>query len=131
MFWNKYFIPSFLVMLLVTGLHWIGTLNDFYFSTEWYDFPMHFLGGVWVALFSLWAVSTQYGTFFKKFLSIKSLILWTLVVGVTWEFLELGLHFNNIHDIGYALDTTYDLIMDVLGAGVVAFVYKKSIRNNL
>jgi hypothetical protein len=118
-------------MLLVVSLHWFGTLKDFYYLTNWYDFPMHFLGGAWVALFSLWAVSTQYGTFFKKYISIKSLILWTLAVGIAWEFLEIGLHFNNIHDIGYAWDTTHDLIMDVVGASVVAAIYKKAIRNNL
>lgn len=131
MFWNIYFIPSVLFMLLVVGLHWVGTLNQFYFSTEWYDIPMHFLGGVWVALFTLWALSTQYGVFFKKFLNIRNLLVWVFIVGVAWEVFELAMHFNSIHDIGYTSDTTLDLIMDMLGAGAVVCFYKKLIRSNL
>lgn len=130
MFWNKYFLPSFLVMLLVAVLHWFGSLNYLYFITNWYDFPMHFLGGAWVALFTLWAVSTQYGSFFKKYVTLRNLVLWVFFVGVAWEFLELALQFTNFHDIGYTWDTSHDLIMDIVGASFIAFVCKKSIQTN-
>lgn len=127
MFWNRYFIPSFLVMLVVVAFHWLGSLQDFYSTTEWYDFPMHFMGGVWVALFTLWVLSTQYGAKLLRFLTIRNLIVFVFVFGALWEVLELVLHFTNIHDIGYLWDTTHDLIMDVLGAGLVSLIYKKHI----
>ena len=131
MFWNKYFIPSFLVMLVVAAFHWLGALQDYYSKVLWYDIPMHFMGGVWVALFTLWVVSTQYGSYFKKYLGIRNLILFVFVFGFAWEILELILRFNSISDVGYTFDTVKDLIIDMLGAGMVVCIYKKSIGNNL
>jgi len=131
MFWNPYFIPSFVVMLVVVAFHWLGSLQDFYSTVYWYDFPMHFMGGAWVALCTLWIISTSQGSFLKKFLSIRNLMLFVFVFGIAWEFLEIALRFTSIHDAGYLWDTTHDLIMDVLGAGVVSWVYTKSIRANL
>lgn len=127
MFWNKYFFPSIIVMLLVVAFHWLGSLQDLYSTVDWYDIPMHFFGGVWVALFALWAIGTQYGTFFKKYLSVSSLLLWVLFVGVSWEVLELALKFNSIDDMGYAFDTTFDIILDMLGAAAVVSIYKNNI----
>lgn len=126
MFWNRFFLPSFLVLVLVAVLHWFGSVSDLYSTTDWYDFPMHFLGGMWVALSTLWISYTSYGTFLKKYVSVRNLILFTFVFGFAWEILELLMHFTTIHDVGYAWDTTHDLIMDTLGAFVVTRIYKKS-----
>jgi hypothetical protein len=127
MFWNRYFFPSFLAMLVVVSFHWLGCLNDLYNRIWWYDIPLHFLGGLWVALFTLWITSTQYGLCLKKYVTIKNLLLFVFCFGIAWEFLELALRFNSISDVGYVWDTTHDLIMDVLGASLVSFFYRKSL----
>lgn len=114
-------------MLLITALHWIGSYNDYYSATSPFDIPMHFMGGAWVALFGLWASETTYGAFLKRFVSIRSLLIYVLVVGIAWEFLELALGFNSAAEAGYWSDTFTDLIMDMLGASVVACIYGKLI----
>ncbi|MEK7607486.1 MAG: hypothetical protein AAB484_00980 [Patescibacteria group bacterium] len=125
MFWNKYFWPSFLVMILVVGLHWFALLNDIYDTVQWYDIVMHFLGGLWVFLFVLWAIHTQYGRFFLKHASIRNLIFFVLVVGVLWEILEIVLGFMHFSDPGYGFDVFKDLVIDILGAICGSIFYKK------
>ncbi len=127
MFWNRYFLPSFALMVFIAVLHWIGALSDYYSTTEWYDIPMHFMGGAWVALFGLWVTGTSYGAFLGPFVNIRNLFLYTLAVGVAWEFLELALEFNSLGDVGYWPDTMLDLVMDLLGTSVVVGIYKKTI----
>ncbi|HEY0907879.1 MAG TPA: hypothetical protein VGE35_00860 [Candidatus Paceibacterota bacterium] len=129
MFWNRYFIPSFVLMVIIAALHWVGSLSDYYSADSLFDVPMHFMGGAWVALFALWFIATQYGAFLRKFLSVRNLLVFVFVFGVAWEFLELALKFNTIYDTGYGFDTTVDLIMDMIGATVVVRLYGKYFSN--
>jgi hypothetical protein len=86
---------------------------------------MHFLGGLWVYLFLLWASHTQYGTWLLPHASKGKLLIAVFVAGVLWEALELALHFTNINDPRYFPDTPVDLAMDMIGAFVGSFFYKK------
>ena len=130
MFWNKYFKPSIIVMLLVVGLHWVASLEGLYWSIDWYDILMHFLGGLWTALFMLWAVSTQYGTKLKWLKSIIGTLSFVFIVGVLWEVHEIVLGFTDFSDYGYWFDTRLDLVMDMLGAICAVLVYRKDLKNN-
>ncbi len=116
MFWNRYFWPSVSVMVVVVGLHWFASLNDIYDTVWWYDIPMHFLGGLWLFLFGLWVVNTQYGNIFLRHTSVKSLIFFVLVIGVLWEIHEIVFGFMHFSDPGYFFDTFKDLTMDIIGA---------------
>lgn len=125
MFWNKYFWPSFLILVLVSILHWVASSEGYYWTVEWYDFMMHFLGGVWVALFSLWISGMRYGHLIKPFVKGWNLVFVTIIVGIAWELFEVALGFNDTTMQGYFGDTTQDLIMDVLGVAFVILMYKK------
>ncbi len=118
-------------MLLVVGLHWIASLEGLYWSIDWYDIVMHFLGGLWTLLFILWVVSTQYAYRLKKYVSVISLLVAVLVVGVVWEWHEIFFKFTSFSDVGYWFDTKLDLVMDTLGAIFGILVYKKDIKNKL
>jgi hypothetical protein len=124
MFWNKYFLPSFLLLTVVAILHWIASGEGYYWTVEWYDFMMHFLGGVWVALFGLWVSHTTYGAKLRPFASARNLILFTLFVGVAWELFEIFAGFSNTAIAGYRADTIYDLIMDTAGVTFVVLLYR-------
>jgi glycopeptide antibiotics resistance protein len=129
MFWNKYFWPSFVLMLAVVILHWVASFEGFYWSVGWYDIMMHFLGGLWTLFFALWAVHTEYATKLVKYVSIKNLILFVLVVGLLWEAHEIILRFADPSHPDYMFDTIMDLIMDTLGGILGIFIYRKSIKN--
>lgn len=123
MFWNKYFWPSFLILVMVVFLHWLASLNGFYETIWWYDIVMHFLGGLWVFLFVLWIIHTQYGVRFKKYAFLKNLLFFVFVVGISWEIYELIFGFDDLFREGYFLDMPLDLVMDTLGAVSGGFLF--------
>ena len=89
---------------------------------------MHFLGGVFVGLLVLWLqfLSGYFGTpalpSSRKVFSV--MLVAVLAVGVGWEVFErlLG-HTWSVE--GYWLDTSVDVVLDLLGS-VVAFFHFKS-----
>ncbi|MFA6158740.1 MAG: hypothetical protein WC763_03930 [Candidatus Paceibacterota bacterium] len=129
MLWNKYFLPFFALLCLVAILHSVAEVESYYWTVWWYDIMMHFLGGAWVALAILWASEMPFAGFIKSRLSIRSIVLSVIVVGVVWEIYELAFGLTSVHTIGYALDTAHDLVMDTAGAGVVSLVWKRFIKS--
>ena len=129
MFWNRFFKPSFLLMLIIVALHWIGSIYSFYYILDWYDIVMHFLGGAWVVLFSLWILNTQYAKNLRFSSSFLHLLAIVIVVGVLWEALEIFMHFTSFSESEYWFDTPMDLFMDVLGGSYGAFLYRKTLKN--
>jgi hypothetical protein len=126
MLWNRYFIPSFLVLSGVAFFNWIGTTRLYYWSIFWYDIPMHFFGGVWVALAALWVSEMPFAGCIKARVSRRSIVSVVIAVGVVWEIYEVAFGIMDMHMAGYAFDTVKDLIMDTLGALSVAFITQSS-----
>lgn len=124
MFWNKYLFPSVIVLIAVAFLNWLGGSMGYYWTTNWYDWVVHFLGGVWTALFILWAAELRFFASLKPFLSARIVVVMVFCVGVLWEIYELAFALTDYHDRGYAWDTTHDILMDVFGAIVVCIVLK-------
>jgi hypothetical protein len=132
---QKLFIEQFVLVAIIAVLHYLALQFFLYWSVWWFDIPMHFLGGLWVALFASWFF------FFSGFvyrnvelLGKTKIFLITIasviVVGVLWEVWEVWADLVSMDDIGYFFDTALDLIMDTLG-GIVAFIYaKKYLKNN-
>ncbi len=103
------------VTLLLLGIHAAGYVWSLYFTTNWYDAPAHLLGGVWVAALLL--------HFFK--IKTVPLILIVFGIGVLWELFELSV--NGVGVLAYRIpfrydmiDTLMDLLMDTLGAALIA-----------
>jgi uncharacterized membrane protein len=128
MFWNKFFWPSFIFLLIVAILHWIASFEGFYWTVDWYDIMMHGSGGLWVVLFTLWVVSTQYGVKLRKYSSFRNMLIWVFVVGVLWEVHEVVLGFTDFSVPGAWPDTFQDIILDMIGGTLGAVVNRKSIR---
>lgn len=117
-----------IVMLALVWLIFIlNTLafeHYWYWIYEWFDIPMHFLGGFWVGGTIIWIL----GTFLKRrFASTRggyllSVVGLAMVIGLLWELFEFSIdtfitfHMNDI------IDTLSDLSMDFLGA-TVAYVF--------
>ncbi len=121
------FIFIFFLILLIAGLNQLAIDLLLYWKIWWFDIMMHFLGGLWIGLASLWIY--LFSGYFDSFKSFKNKdwetiliisILSVFVVGVGWEIFEFifEIDFSN----NYIWDTTSDLIMDFVGSFVAASV---------
>jgi hypothetical protein len=129
MIWNRYFPPFAAVLLLVAALHWLASYQGYYWTVEWYDFMMHFLGGMWIALAVLWKseMPYQYLAKWRGYATTRNILILVLLGGAAWEVLEVLLHMMDPALPGYVWDTTHDLIMDMLGGFVAVKLFKKNI----
>lgn len=89
----------------------------FYWTLGWYDYMMHFLGGLVLGVLVTWVLNPRQRSF-KTFLIIFAS---AIVLGGVWEVFE---YVNGITESteNYKIDTIHDLIMDSLGI-VVAYFY--------
>ncbi len=105
-------------------LHIFADLTGLYENYWWMDIPLHFLGGVAIAIASYFLL--EYFTQTKKLsinsLALKSLIIISLVAlsAISWEFLEYFLDFYFATEMQPSiLDTMKDLAMGLFGGFVV------------
>jgi len=95
---------------------------------SWFDSPMHFLGGAWVTLASIWFFTTHRGNhpFNQRFFYALTALF---VISVFWEayeaffnFLRSGLWTFN------ATDTAKDLFCNYLGAILAIYFTKQYVK---
>ncbi|PJE74440.1 MAG: hypothetical protein COV01_00165 [Candidatus Taylorbacteria bacterium CG10_big_fil_rev_8_21_14_0_10_41_48] len=125
MFFNRYFVPSFALIIIIALLHYLALDRAYYWTISWYDIMMHFLGGVWVALFALWIFSSRKISFLPTHISFLQIVSLVICVGIVWELYEIMFGLTFVSDPEYWGDTILDLVMDTIGGICVAF----SIRN--
>ncbi len=107
--------------LLVVILHVIGLSLEFYWRLSWYDRIVHTLAGITVVL-TLFSFNVT-RRFSKKLpVFFLGVFFTALIVGLLWEVFELRAGITFMGDHGYALDTTWDIICDVIG-GLLAGGY--------
>ena len=113
-----------LFVVLVALLHFSATILSLYWRLWWFDMPVHFLGGAFIALSIVWlhSFSGYIPGHITRILPLTFavVILGTIAVGIGWEIFErlLG-HTWSIE--GYWIDTLTDILMDFLG-GIVAYL---------
>lgn len=116
-------IPPFLVFLIVA----IAVVNGFadkyywYWQIRWFDMPMHFFGGVWLAGMTIWLyphLRTKLPDSFSKILLIC--LAAAFGVGLTWEIYEAMISYLTVGHINAMPDTLSDLLFDILGGTTVA-----------
>ncbi len=108
-----------LSLLLI--LHRFGIANHLYLNVWYYDIIAHFLGGICLALSSLYILKNT-----------KYIIIITFVLGIAWELYEIYFSLTG-HPVGsmeYGLDTVKDLIVDIFGACTVWLIIRRGQENN-
>lgn len=120
------FIINFILILIIGILHISAMEFYLYWTFPWFDIPMHFLGGLWVGVTSIWFFffSGHAGKFTSQLttrniftVSIASVI----VIGILWEIFEIYAGVPML-TADYPLDTSVDLLVDILGA-IAASIY--------
>lgn len=129
-------LKSIIILLVfILALHFVATINHWYWIYNWLDIPMHFLGGFWVALAAAASIfNFQFPIsneiFKQKNLSFFIIILsFVALIGIFWEFFEF-LYDVLISSRGYsgfmqlgAADMTGDLFFDLLGGLAFLIIY--------
>lgn len=119
---NKLALLIIKTLAVVLILHLVAIFFKFYWTTWWFDHIVHFIAGV--------SVGFAYIFFRKYFYWLErytgyfvGLFLFVLFVGILWEIFEWYMNLASSVE-GYWLDTSVDVVCDVLG-GVFAFLYIK------
>ena len=115
---------------LVFLMFFIFLVNSMSWQFSWYyliwylDIIMHFLGGLWVALFFIYVFSRKdpANLDFPLFLQI---FIASSLVGVLWEFYEFFLTAISATSFNFQ-DTVFDVIFDMLGAIASFFFFFKN-----
>ena len=102
--------------MLVWALNYIALIFSFYWTLGWYDYMMHFLGGLTVGVLFLWCLGLEDRSL-KSFLVIFILVL---TVGISWEIFEYANDLTFSTE-SYKSDTIHDLVMDIIGT-IVAYL---------
>ena len=110
-----------LVVALITSsvlsiLQFFAIANYLYWRFVWFDVPMHFLGGVSIAVFFV-AVSIHFRP--------RLFLLFCTTVFIGWEIFEYVAGFPR--ETNFVFDTALDLLMDTLGAVLVYAIARKTI----
>lgn len=111
-----------ILLVAIAIVNFIADTNYWYWTMRWFDMPMHFAGGVWVAGFLVWwrffsgRVSGEFST--------AGVFLWSLVgafvVGMGWEVYEGVVAVLTKGHLNAWVDTLSDILLDLFGALVVA-----------
>lgn len=123
-------------------LHILAMYLGWYWNPrfDWIDIPLHFLGGVFAAMFSWWFGHrfALFNIFHNDFLrNILILIAVAATIGVLWEFFEFSFDYFVVSQARFnwlnmaqpsKADTMADLFFDMLGgltAGVMLGRFSK------
>jgi len=126
--------PLILVFLIIA----IAAVNAFaesyywYWRMRWFDMPMHFAGGVWLAGTAVWWWYSKKEKLQNHFFSILAVCLTAaLGVGLAWERFEAGLGLATVGHINEIADTLGDLFFDTLGGTAVALFTWVRMKQNI
>ncbi len=112
-------VAIFLINLIATRFH-------LYTLIWWFDMPMHFFGGFFVVLVTLWLKFFTKIFNFTPFKSKNSFlfigILSALIVGLFWELFEYGVQSITGVILTTFMDSLSDIFFDLAG-GIAAVLY--------
>ena len=116
-------------IILVAFLVAIAVVNAFadvyhwYWTMRWFDMPMHFAGGAWLASFGVWWQYYRRGLVVERFLQILgACLVFALSVGLLWEAYEAVVSFFTVGHMNAIKDTIGDLLFDIMGGTAVAIL---------
>lgn len=102
--------------LVLSVLHYFSLEFYLYWRYLWLDIPMHFLGGIVVALGYL-TLHDFFPSWSRKLFTLYKTLAVVVLVAVAWEFFEvaIGVFFQQDR---YVVDTLADLIMGLTGGSL-------------
>ena len=125
MYRHPLFIVWFLILLLIALVHNAAQAFSLYWLFSWLDILMHFLGGIFIGLSTLWFFfESGYVSIERNLRNIARVTAAAIIgIGIGWEIFEVvaGIPIED----NYVLDTIIDVGMDILGSFVAAYAYAR------
>lgn len=116
-------ILLFISVLTLGIIHNVALELFLYWRYPFLDLPVHMLGGAIIVLF-LFALPTMGINIPPRYLTLKSVLLTVLIIGLFWEVFEMVARIPVIGE-NFQFDTTLDLISDVIGGAIGFYVAKR------
>lgn len=111
-----------LLLYLILILHILGNILGWFYTVPNFDTLLHFLGGFWIAMASVYFLKRYAKDLFRghKLVEILFLVGVTMTIGFAWEFYEFladSFIFNKTLLMQQSItDTMTDLLADFVGA---------------
>src|SRR5262245_30560245 len=106
---NVLFWIQVVLLLAIAGAHAYALSVHLYWFFPIANGAIHFAGGLWVALASIWLLAFM-GTP-TRFIRIACIVIG---ISVAWEIFEFAIGMTT-QESNYVLDTALDLLMDMTG----------------
>lgn len=116
---------SFILVITLAGLHFLAEAFYLYWTYWWYDWVLHFIGGLSIGLVIYWVLfdSGLWGRRAETVLvPVLSVLTCLLLIGVAWEIMEYVYGITDSHEAKYFDDVMHDLIADAAGAILAALI---------
>jgi hypothetical protein len=125
------FLGVVLIGIIIAIIYALSIFYSLFYEIWWLDIPMHFLGGLWIALLSAWFFS-HFSFFYSRKGNTKfvwsTLVFLVILIGVLWEIFEYTTGIAALPS-EYWFDTLLDMVMDflgvVVGAWYIVHIFKK------
>jgi len=114
---RKLFNRQALLVAFIALVNYGAIKFHWYYSLWWFDMPMHFLGGMWVAMLIVWYLADHRFSID----SVGRAILGAFIVGLSWEVFELLLNEQFVQNAYDLSDTLSDIFFDLSGAFTAVF----------
>ncbi|MBI5817189.1 MAG: hypothetical protein HZB09_02060 [Candidatus Yonathbacteria bacterium] len=125
---RSYPTSLFIFILAILTLQYSATYFYWYWRIWWFDMPMHFAGGLWVGLSTLWLVFLS-GRFKKTIpqnaISVFTVgVLFVFAIAIVWEIFEYAVQIFFPHGTPYdMLDTLSDIFWGLMGGVAASFSF--------
>lgn len=120
----KIFSVTLIILIVLLFMHIYGMADNLYIKIWYYDIIMHILGGISIAM----AILCINRIIRMKLIddNMWQIILFTFLAGIVWEIFEayFGITGSRLWTYAYYLDTTKDLVNDVVGSTVVFLTFR-------
>lgn len=105
---------------IAIGAHLVADYLYLYWTLPYIDVPIHILGGIMSGLFA--GVALRFCGLTESW---KNMLAGALVIGISWEVLEIGMGAVEFFDQRYYIDTIKDLIDDLIGGSIAYLIWRK------
>ena len=122
------YLYAFLTLIVVLIGHMLGNYDGLYVTVPLYDVAMHIGGGLGIGLFFCAVMVNRWPNRpHKKWLIIVGVVF---VTGIFWELFEIyyDIAGYQLWTVPYYLDTLKDLVDDIIGGSLAAWIYLRHIQ---
>jgi hypothetical protein len=126
---RKLIKEALILVLIIGGINFIASYFHWYWSIWWFDMPVHFMGGVFVGMLTIYLFYRKIGILTTKGQSLKALFVilaGTFVFGFMWEIFEFFVQGSTNGNLANIVDSVSDICFDLAGGIFASLMYAQT-----